>query len=79
MCMIKKYHVGIIAFVLANSAVPDEMSHSVAFHLGLHSLPKDLHRTDPDDMSHSVAFHQGLIFCQRTCLGVSSTQCLNNF
>ena len=75
----RKYLTGIFAFVLANSAVLDEISHSVAFHLGLHSLSKDLHRTDPDDMSHSVAFHQGLIFCQRTCLGVSSTQRVNIF
>ena len=27
-------------FVLANSADPDEMPHCVAFHLGLHCLPK---------------------------------------
>ena len=27
-------------FVLANSAYPDEMLHYVAFHLGLHYLPK---------------------------------------
>ena len=30
-----------IDFVLANSADPDEMQHSAAFHLGLHCLPKD--------------------------------------
>ena len=29
-----------IHFVLANSADPDEMPHSAAFHLGLHCLPK---------------------------------------
>ena len=27
-------------FVLANSAEPDKMQHYVAFHLGLHCLPK---------------------------------------
>ena len=27
-------------FVLANSADPNEMPHIVAFHLGLHCLPK---------------------------------------
>ena len=27
-------------FVLANSADPDEIPHSVAFHLGLHCFPK---------------------------------------
>ena len=27
-------------FILANRADPDEMPHLVAFHLGLHSLPK---------------------------------------
>ena len=29
-----------IAFILSNSAVPDEMPHSMAFHLGLHCLLK---------------------------------------
>ena len=29
-----------IAFVIANSADPDEMLHYAAFHLGLHNLPK---------------------------------------
>ena len=29
-----------IAFVLANSVDPDEMSHDAAFHLGIHGLPK---------------------------------------
>ena len=29
-----------IDLVLANSADPDEMPHDVAFHLGLHCLPK---------------------------------------
>ena len=29
-----------INFVLANGADPDEMPHCVAFHLGLHCLPK---------------------------------------
>ena len=29
-----------IDFVLANSADPDKMLHYVAFHLGLHCLPK---------------------------------------
>ena len=29
-----------IDFVLASSADPDEMPHYVAFHLGLHCLPK---------------------------------------
>ena len=29
-----------IIFALANSVDPDEMSHYVAFHLGLHYLPK---------------------------------------
>ena len=27
-----------ISFILANSADPDEISHSVAFHLGFHCL-----------------------------------------
>ena len=27
-------------FILANSEDPDEMPHNVAFHLGLHCLPK---------------------------------------
>ena len=27
-------------FILANSVDPDEMPHDVAFHLGLHCLPK---------------------------------------
>ena len=31
-----------INLVLANSADPDEMSHGVTFHLGLHGLPKYL-------------------------------------
>ena len=31
-----------VAFTLANSADPDEMLHCVAFHLGLHCLPKYL-------------------------------------
>ena len=30
-----------IAFILANNAGPDEMTHFVAFHLGLHCLPKN--------------------------------------
>ena len=34
----KKYC--IFYLVLANSADPDEMQHNVAFHLGLHCLPK---------------------------------------
>ena len=29
-----------IAFMMANSADPDEMPHLEAFHLGLHCLPK---------------------------------------
>ena len=29
-----------IGFVLANSIDPNEMLHDVAFHLGLHCLPK---------------------------------------
>ena len=29
-----------IFFILANSVDPDEMPHHVAFHLGLHCLPK---------------------------------------
>ena len=29
-------------FILANSVDPDEMLHKVAFHLGLHCLPKYL-------------------------------------
>ena len=29
-----------IVFILANSAVPDEMLHHAAFHLGLLCLPK---------------------------------------
>ena len=33
-----------IDFVLANSADHDEMLHYVAFHLGLHCLPKYLFR-----------------------------------
>ena len=33
-----------IAFVLANSVDPDEMSHYTAFHLGLHCLPKYMFR-----------------------------------
>ena len=33
-----------IHFVLANSADPDEMQHYVAFHQGLHCLPKYLFR-----------------------------------
>ena len=33
-----------IDFALANSADPGEMSHYVAFHLGLHCLPKYLFR-----------------------------------
>ena len=28
------------SFIFANSAVPDELPHNVAFHLGLHCLPK---------------------------------------
>ena len=31
-----------IVFILANSADPDEMSHHVVFHLGVHCLPKYL-------------------------------------
>ena len=31
-----------IVFILANSEDPDEMPPDAAFHLGLHSLPKDL-------------------------------------
>ena len=31
-------------FFLVNSADPDEMPHYVAFHLGLHCLPKYLFR-----------------------------------
>ena len=31
-----------IVFILANSVDPDEMPHTVAFHLGLHCLPKYL-------------------------------------
>ena len=31
-----------IVFMIANSAGPDEMPHFVAFHLGLHCLPKVL-------------------------------------
>ena len=31
-----------IAFILANSADPDEMLHIAAVHLGLHCLPKYL-------------------------------------
>ena len=30
-----------IVFVLANSVDPDEMPHYVAFHLGLHCVPKN--------------------------------------
>ena len=33
---------GDIFFILANRAGPDEMPHYVAFHLGLHCLPKYL-------------------------------------
>ena len=33
-----------IGFVSANSEDPDEMPHYVAFHLGLHCLPKYLFR-----------------------------------
>ena len=33
-----KHNALMIDFVLANSAVPDEMQHSVEFHLGLHCL-----------------------------------------
>ena len=33
-----------IAFVLANSVDPDEMSHYTAFHVGLHCLPKYMFR-----------------------------------
>ena len=28
------------SFILANRVDPDEMPHNVAFHLGLHCLPK---------------------------------------
>ena len=31
-------------FILANSKDPDEMPHNVAFHLGLHCLPKYMFR-----------------------------------
>ena len=31
-------------FILDNSADPDEMPHFVAFHLGLHCLPKSTFR-----------------------------------
>ena len=34
-----------IVFVLANSADTDEMPHYVAFHLGLHCLPKYMFRS----------------------------------
>ena len=34
-----------IVFFLANSADPDRMPHTVAFHLGLHCLPKYLFLT----------------------------------
>ena len=34
-----------VDFVLANSADPDEMLHYVAFHLGLHCLPKYMFRS----------------------------------
>ena len=34
------YCTKILIFVLANSTDPDEMPHYVAFHLGLHCLPK---------------------------------------
>ena len=33
-----------VVLILANSADPDEMQHDVAFHLGLHCLPKYLFR-----------------------------------
>ena len=29
-----------VVLILANSALPDEMQHYAAFHLGLHCLPK---------------------------------------
>ena len=35
-CLVK------ICYYLCNSAVPDEMPHYAAFHLGLHCLPKYL-------------------------------------
>ena len=34
-----------IVFILANSVDPDEMPRYVAFHLGLHWLPKNLFTT----------------------------------
>ena len=36
--MVSKYNC--IFFLLANSVDPDEMPHYVAFHLGLHCLPR---------------------------------------
>ena len=55
-----------IVFVLANSADPDEMAHSVAFHQGLHGLqeyPRDISgpeyewamKMGQEPMSHSFA------------------------
>ena len=39
-----------IVFVSANSVDPDEMQHDMAFHLGLHCLPK-----------YAFKVHKGLI------------------
>ena len=48
-----------IAFILANSAGPDEMSH-LAFHPGLHCFPNNLFTGVQNEMDHMIKTHRNV-------------------
>ena len=54
-----------IVFVSANSVDPDEMPHHVAFHLGLHCLPKYAfrsHKYIKQRVNFALTHHMDCIF-----------------
>ena len=70
-----------IVFVFANSADPDEMQHSAAFHLDLHCFCKITHLgvsiLQRVRMLHFIWIVT--VFCKITHLGVSILQRVNEF
>ena len=60
-------------FIKANCVDLDEMSYCVAFHLGLHCLPKDAFRTRLDSLFKClvrlpVMFGRSIRLLQYTCI-----------
>ena len=71
-----------IDFVLANSADPDEMQHSAAFHLDLFCFCKITHLGDSilQRVNEICSISSGSsLFCKITHLGVSILQRVNEF